>query len=129
MQQPHSKAMTQSIFHQGVYLITHRTKGKTYVGMSKNIHARWARHIDSVKKVLRGGKSNQFLHYKMAEEGIENFCFDILEEVPDESQLRQREFHWIVELKSDNPHLGYNTVGGIACERRALTKHKEAQRG
>ena len=72
----------------GVYLITNKQTGDTYVGQSKNIEARWNEH-----KQL----ANIPLYKQINQYGIDNFEFTILEKV--EKDLIDTERSYITKLK------------------------------
>ena len=55
----------------GIYIITHRTTGKRYVGQSVNIRSRWADH--------RRTEGNAHLARAVWEEGPDAFSFEIVE--------------------------------------------------
>ena len=90
----------------GVYKITNNITGDFYIGSSKNIKHRWAQH-----KCLSMWKlhPNVKLYNAMAEFGLDNFKFEVLEET---SSLREREQYWIKQLKPSYNNLwakGRNT--------------------
>ena len=66
----------------GVYLIESRTSGKRYIGSSRNIEARWARH----RYDLRAGRHHSpALQRAYAKYGAENLRLEVLETCsPDE---------------------------------------------
>ena len=77
----------------GVYKITNIITGEFYIGSSKNIKHRWANH----KSPSRWKQHpNSKLYKDMASYGLDNFIFEILEETAD---LKEREQHWIEQLK------------------------------
>ena len=77
----------------GVYKITNNITGDFYIGSSCNIKQRWASHRKpSAQKHLPNSK----LYKDMAEFGLDNFKFEVLEETP---SLKEREQYWIEQLK------------------------------
>lgn len=77
--------------HTGIYKITHIDSGKCYVGQAVNIADRWRQHI---KRGLGAETpTRNKLYPAMAEYGVENFTFEIVEECPRE-ELNEREDYW-----------------------------------
>ena len=76
----------------GVYLLTCKKTGKTYVGASTDVEKRVASHRRSSFRK-------------------EAFYNDVLE-VCDKESLFKREAHWIEQLESNKPHMGYNRMRG-----------------
>lgn len=76
----------------GIYIITYIPTGEIYIGKSTDINNRWQEHCKSAYGV--GTIAHSSLHTKMARDGIWNFTFQILEEVPKE-KLGEREKYWI----------------------------------
>ena len=95
--------ISKSELHKcGVYVIKHNRSKKTYVGSSKKIYYRIARHkCDLVKNK----HCNQHLQNAINKYGICNFEISILEECC-ESDLAKTESYWISKLKSIE--FGYN---------------------
>ena len=89
----------------GVYSITNNVTGDLYVGSSKNIKKRWVDHkCPSVHKQHPNSK----LYKDMAEFGLDNFKFEVLEKTAD---LKKREQYWIEKLSptyNDRYADGYN---------------------
>lgn len=76
----------------GIYIITYIPTGEIYIGKSTDINNRWQEHCKSAYGV--GTIAHSSLHTKMARDGIWNFTFQVLEEVPKE-KLGEREKYWI----------------------------------
>lgn len=74
----------------GVYLIVCKPTGKSYVGSSKQIPARWTQH----RRVLNAGKSNsRYLQHAWSKHGENAFEFSILEYCAvDELEIREQNF-------------------------------------
>lgn len=85
----------------GVYMIKNKKTGQMYVGQSKNIEQRLRKHcnISSVDMAI-------------AIEGVENFDFNIIEEVNDESLLLKQEKFWIRYYGVEEIERHYNTGCG-----------------
>ena len=69
-----------------IYKITNLINGKIYVGKSKNPKVRWRQHKSHSKK------RNTKLYYAMRKYGIENFIFEVLEELARVSRLNPKPF-------------------------------------
>lgn len=92
----------------GIYKITNTTNGKCYVGQSRDIEARWAKHLSAYKSSPEWELYRAFKKY-----GIAAFSFEVIEECTIE-ELNEREIYWIAQFDSFNN--GYNmTLGGEAC--------------
>lgn len=73
-----------------IYKITNRINGKVYIGSTKNVKQRWAKH----KALLRHNHHPNF-HIQAAwnKYGEDSFVFEIVEEcVPDELLSREQFF-------------------------------------
>ena len=83
----------------GIYKITRLKTGEIYIGKSTDIKARWQQHTKSVFHC--GTISHSILHTTMERDGIENFTWELLEEVP-KDRLSEREKYWIEFYDSKN---------------------------
>ena len=95
-----------------IYKITNNINNKIYIGQTIKSrptdrfsqHRYCARHLEQEKSV-------SYLHRAMNAEGVDNFTFEIIEEVKNEI-LNEREIYWINFYNSIVPN-GYNlTLGG-----------------
>ena len=77
----------------GVYKITNKITGDFYIGSSANIMIRWANH--KCVSYWRA-QPNSKLYKDMAEFGLDNFKFEVIEETAD---LKEREQYYIEQLK------------------------------
>lgn len=81
----------------GIYKITNKVNGKSYIGQSINIERRFREHCN---------RCEQQIDQAIQKYGIDNFSFDIIEEcLPEE--LNDREFFWITKENTIIPN-GYN---------------------
>lgn len=87
-----TKRITGGKSISGVYKITYIPTGESYIGKSVDINKRWTDHVKNAFGV--GTIARSSLHVKMAEKGVDNFYFEIIEEVPRES-LTEREKYYI----------------------------------
>ena len=77
--------------HVGIYKITNLVNHMTYVGQSNNLAERWRQHI---KRGLGADTpTRNKLYPAMAEYGVENFSFEVIEECSP-AQLNEREQYW-----------------------------------
>ena len=104
----------------GVYKITNTITGDFYIGSSKNVKQRWACHKCKSKW---NECPNSQLYHDMQKYGVENFVFEILEEV-EVDYLKEAEQHYIELLK---PTYNSCNAKGLNIERRKET-HKKAQK-
>ena len=76
----------------GIYKITRLKTGEIYIGKSTDVKKRWTEHCKTAFGV--GSIAHSILHTTMKKDGIENFTFELLEEVP-KDKLTEREKYWI----------------------------------
>lgn len=91
----------------GIYKITSLASGKVYIGQSVDCATRFSDHI---KAGLAYVPTSNKLYQAMHKEGVENFLFELLEEVPRE-KLNEREVYWIEFYDTKNSGLNV-TKGG-----------------
>lgn len=92
----------------GIYKITNKLNGNSYIGLSVDIERRWKVHKQRYK--YSSDKEYEKVLYKAFRKyGIENFDFSIVEECPIE-KLREREKYWINYFNTF--HKGYNATEG-----------------
>lgn len=91
----------------GIYKITRLKTGEIYIGKSVNIKDRWVQHSKSCYHC--GTISHSTLHTIMEKDNIENFTWELLEEVP-KDKLGEREKYWIQFYDSKN--FGLNERNG-----------------
>lgn len=88
----------------GIYKITHKESGKSYIGLSVNIENRWKQHRSFAKT---GGRSA--IYCALAKYGIDAFDFTVIEQC-DRNLLEDRERFWIAFYKTAVE--GYNLTEG-----------------
>ena len=88
----------------GIYKITNTTNGKCYIGQSRDIKARWAKHLSAYKSSPDWELYRAFKKY-----GISAFKFEVIEECS-LKELNEREIYWIAQYDSYNN--GYNNNAG-----------------
>ena len=93
--------------YSGIYKITRIKTGEIYIGQTTSIDKRFQEHVKTALGC--GTLTSTQLHRTMAEDGPENFTFEILEQTPKE-KLRERESFYIDFY--DSKTYGLNTVTG-----------------
>ena len=86
------KRVLQGGTPSGIYKITRLKTGEIYIGKSTNVKDRWVQHCKTVYGA--GTIAHSILHTTMAKDGLEQFTFELVEEVPKE-KLTEREKYWI----------------------------------
>ena len=86
------KRVTNGKEISGIYKITYIKTGEAYIGKSTNISTRWQNHIKTACG-LEGAARTTF-HNRLEQDGIWNYTFEILEEVP-KDKLSEREKFYI----------------------------------
>jgi group I intron endonuclease len=95
----------------GIYKITNKVNNKVYIGVSLDIEKRWKQH--KINYLNSSNKEyNKYLYQDFRKYGIENFVFEILEELP-KSEIYEREKYWIKYF--DSSVSGYNETLGGEC--------------
>ena len=105
--------MTEKI--SGIYKITNSVTGDFYIGSSKDVKHRWTCHkIPSTWNKC----SNNPMYQDMQKYGLENFVFEILAEIEEDS-LKEAEQKFIETLK---PTYNNRNANGIDIERQKETQ-------
>ena len=113
-----------------IYKIFNNFDDKIYIGLTTKSKAieRWYQHRYSARHLTDSDKS--YLHRAMSKYGVDNFSFEIIEEIPN-SQLPKREKYWINYYNTYSPN-GYNlTKGGEGTPgfSRPQTEEEKFKRG
>ena len=93
------KRITNGKDISGIYKITYLKTGEAYIGKSVNIKDRWISHTKTVLGVS-GGAAKALIHDHMSKNGIWNYSWEILEEVP-KDKLTEREKFYIELYQTD----------------------------
>lgn len=91
----------------GIYKITRKSTGEVYIGRAVSVDKRWVEHVKMAFSI--GSIAHSTLHTIMEKDGIWNFTFELLEEVP-KDQLNEREKYYIDFYDSKN--FGMNQKNG-----------------
>lgn len=91
----------------GIYKITRKSTGEIYIGRAVSVDKRWVEHVKMAFSI--GSIAHSTLHTIMEKDGIWNFTFELLEEVP-KDQLNEREKYYIDFYDSKN--FGMNQKNG-----------------
>lgn len=94
----------------GVYKIICLPDNKVYIGQSVNVPNRFSEHIKRGLGAEPATKNR--LYTAMKQWGVENFTFELLEEVPKE-KLNERERYWINYFQSAEFDVGLNGNKGV----------------
>lgn len=111
----------------GVYKITNKISGDTYIGSSFDIYRRWSSHKTPAQHKLN---PNSTLYKDMDKIGIENFKLEIICKT-DKNNLKQEEQK---AIQLYNPTYNHNRAYGLDMEKckqnmcKWLTTHKERHR-
>ena len=91
----------------GIYKITYIPTGEAYIGRTVNFKDRWQAHVQTALGMEKVASST--LHTHMARNGIWNYNFEILEEVPKDKQSEREKFY--IDLYGTQKQLNMK-VGG-----------------
>ena len=100
---------------KGIYQIRNKINGNRYIGLSSDINRRFTEH--KTPKNIRN--KNTVLSRAFRKYGIENFEFEIVEELDNDNDLPIREIFWISKL---NPEYNMND-GGLGNRSLFVSKH------
>lgn len=114
-----------------IYKYTNKITGKHYIGQTNNLQKRYNGHKSEAFNPKASGYNLPF-HCAIRKYGMENFSYDILEEIEDgESQefIDDREIYFISFYHSLVSENGYNlTTGGDGCPKPPLTYEEKLER-
>jgi DNA polymerase III alpha subunit (gram-positive type) len=85
----------------GIYKITYTKTGEAYIGKTTDIQTRWTNHIKTCCG-LEGAARTTF-HNRLEKDGLWNYTFEILEEVPKDKLSEREKFY--IELYGTNTQL------------------------
>lgn len=114
-----------------IYKFTNKINGHCYIGQTNNLQKRYNGHKSEAFNEKASGYWLPF-HCAIRKYGIENFNYEILEEIADgESQkfIDEREKYFIAYYHSLKDEDGYNvTIGGEGCPKPPLSYEEKLER-
>lgn len=91
-----------------IYLITNKTNGKRYVGLtSRSIRERWLEHLSGARCGL-----DTYIYRAIRKYGSESFTITTLDTSEDTDVASWREMFWISAFETSNRDKGYNSDEG-----------------
>jgi group I intron endonuclease len=75
----------------GIYKITYLKTGEAYIGKTTNIKKRWGEHCKSSLDI--GTIAHSSFHTRLKRDGLWNYTFEILEEVPKDKLTEREKFY------------------------------------
>lgn len=91
-----------------IYVLTNSANGKVYVGYTKYTpEQRWDKHQRD-----RKSKTCRYLYAAIEKHGAECFTVELLDTCETHSEAKQLERHWIAQMHSNDPLVGYNLTAG-----------------
>lgn len=87
-----TKRVTNGRECSGIYKVTNKQTGESYIGRSSNITTRWQNHVKTAIGLDAAAAST--FHTRLAQDGVWDYTWEILEEVP-AARLPEREAFYI----------------------------------
>lgn len=113
--------------NSGIYYIKCLINNKKYIGSAVNLKDRKSRHFGSLKRGHHGSRKGyiSILQEDVIRFGIENFVFEIIEELPaisdnDLDYLNERENYWMDYYQTYTPNYGFK----YGYNQKRATRHK-----
>ena len=107
-----------------IYKFTNKINGHCYIGQTNNLQKRYNGHKSESFNEKASGYWLPF-HCAIRKYGIENFDYEVLEEIADEESqdfINEREKFFIAYYHSLKDENGYNvTIGGEGCPKPPLS--------
>lgn len=94
-----------------IYVYTNKINGHQYVGQTNDVRKRYNGHKSNAYN-KKDRQYNYPLSGAIRKYGIENFDFEVIEEVNTREEANEREIYWIKEKKSYVSQGGYNVSYG-----------------
>lgn len=91
----------------GVYKITNKLSGMSYIGQAKDVRERWREHLKCGLGI--DTPSNNRLYQAMLKDGVDSFTFELLEACPSQ-ELDEKEKFYIALYQTKE--YGYNSTAG-----------------
>lgn len=109
----------------GIYRITNKINGKSYIGQSVDIEERFKHH----KKYRRTCEYNKILYKAIKKYGIENFSFEIID-ICKKEELDEKEIYYIEKYgtfkNGYNMTKGGEGLGGYVFSRKSIEKRAKS---
>lgn len=106
----------------GIYKITNKANGHSYVGLSKNIERRFADHKSKALHPQKKDDMDKALYKAIRKYGVDNFTFEIIETC-EPKELCDKERFWIAYYNTFEDKHHYNeTPGGDVPGPNAMLK-------
>ena len=102
-----ARVLGGSIIFTGIYKITNKLNGMSYIGQAKDIRERWREHLKCGLGI--DTPSNNKLYQAMLKDGVDNFTFELLELCP-RDELNEKESFYIQLYQTKE--FGYNSTAG-----------------
>ena len=102
-----ARVLGGSIIFTGIYKITNKLNGMSYIGQAKDIRERWREHLKCGLGI--DTPSNNKLYQAMLKDGVDNFTFELLELCP-KDELNEKESFYIQLYQTKES--GYNSTAG-----------------
>ncbi len=108
------------MIESGIYKIFSKVDGKSYVGSTNNLKSRFRTHKRELNK---GTHINPHLQNAWNLYGSDNFVFEVIELVSEDSLLDREQFY-VNTLDTMNPQKGYNLVAPNRTSVSELTRER-----
>ena len=99
----------------GIYKVTNKINNKVYIGQSINIENRFQQHKNNCLNENLKDYNTKF-YRALRKYGVENFTFEIIEELKDKEKLNEREKYWVSFYNSFKEGYNSNTGGEKVTE-------------
>lgn len=99
-----------------IYIYTNKINNKQYIEQTNNIKRRQKQHKEDSYHNYSSARYFQPIHQAMRKYGIDNFSFDVIEEIISDNRaiVNEKENYWIKEKNTFAPN-GYNiSVGKVS---------------
>lgn len=91
----------------GIYKVTYIKTGEAYIGKTTDIQTRWQNHIKTACGL--DGAARTTFHNRLEKDGIWNYTFEILEEVPKDKLSEREKFY--IDLYGTNTQMNMKKGG------------------
>lgn len=97
-----------------IYKITCLMNGKIYVGKTTRRYPiqRWSEHKKCALVYGEHPRGKAYFYNALRKHGIENFRFEVIDQVVTDPELLAKEMYWIAALHTTDRRVGYNSTYG-----------------